>query len=243
MNSGITYSQPILAVCFLLAVIGWIRLRRRGRYGTLLAAFLLLFLASWPPADWLLSRPLEARYHIRPFASEPVDAIVVLSASVEPPHYERPFALPGSGTVERCAYAAWIHQRWPNLPVLACGGGTPLPASRAMAELLREKGVPESLIWTEERSTSTYQNALYGAEILKRHGIRRVALVVDAKSMPRAEACLRKQGIMVVPAPSSFTQWEAKIGDLLPDWRAVRRNEETLHETLGLTWYWIRGWI
>jgi uncharacterized SAM-binding protein YcdF (DUF218 family) len=133
-------------------VFGWVRLRRRGRYGALVAAFFLLFLASWPPADWLFSRPLEARYPIRPFASEPVEATVVLSASVEPAHYERPFALPGSGTVERCRYAAWIHQRLRNLPVLACGGGTPLPASRARAELLREKGVPEALIWTEERS-------------------------------------------------------------------------------------------
>jgi len=242
MNPGITYTEPILAICFLLAVLGWVRLRR-GRYGALVAAFLLLFLASWPPADWLFSRPLEARYPIRPFASEPIEAIVVLAASVEPAHYERPFVLPGPGTVERCAYAAWIHQRLPNLPVLACGGGTPLPASRAMAELLREKGIPESLIWTEERSTSTYQNALFGAQALKSHGIRRVALVVDAKSMPRAEACFRKQGITVAPAPSSFTQLGRNTDDLLPGWSAIRRNEETLHETLGLAWYWLRGWI
>ena len=130
MNRGITYTEPILAIWFLLAVLGWVRLRRRGRYGALVAAFFLLFLASWPPADWLFSRPLEARYPIRPFASERVEAVVVLSASVEPAHHERPFALPGSGTVERCRYAAWIHQRLRNLRVLACGGGTPLPASR-----------------------------------------------------------------------------------------------------------------
>lgn len=218
MNPGITYTEPILAIGFLLDVPGWVRLRRRGRYGALAAAFFLLFLASLPPADWLFSRPLEARYPIRPFASEPVEAIVVLSASVGPAHYECPFALPGSGTVERCAYAAWIHQRLRNLPVLACGGGTPLTASRAMAEILREKGVPQSLIGTEERSTSTPQNALFGAEILIRRGIRRVALVVDAKSMLRAEAYFRKQGITVAPAPSSFTQLGNNTDDLLPGW-------------------------
>jgi len=243
MNSSITYTEPILAACFLLTVLGWINLRQRKRHGTLLAALVLLFLASWPPADWLFSRPLEARYPIRPFAAEPVDAIVVLSASVEPPHYERPFPLPGQATAERCAYAAWIHQGRPDLPVLASGGGKPLAASPAMAELLREKGVPQALIWTEERSTSTYQNALFSAEILKRHGIRRIALVVDAKSMPRAAACFRKQGIMVAAAPSSFTQLGANSDDLLPGWPAIRRNEETLHETLGLVWYWFRGWI
>jgi uncharacterized SAM-binding protein YcdF (DUF218 family) len=243
MNSGISYTEPILTGFFLLVVLGWIWLRHRGRFGVLLAALSLLFLASWPPADWLLSRPLEARYAIRPFAPEPVEAIVVLSASVEAPHYERPFALPDGATLERCAYAAWIHRRWPNLPVLACGGGSPVPAARAMAELLQQKGVPESLIWTDERSTSTYENVLFGAEILKQHDIRRIALVVDAKSMPRAEACFRKQGFTVAPAPSSFTQLGMHSDDLLPGWRAIRGNEETLHETLGLAWYWLRGWI
>src|ERR1017187_7474195 len=45
------------------------RRRRRG-----------LFLVSWPPVDWLLSRPLEARYAIRPFAaSSGPQAVVVFS--------------------------------------------------------------------------------------------------------------------------------------------------------------------
>lgn len=232
-----------MAACFLLALIGSIRLVRGRGYGILLVALGLLFLVSWPPADWLLSRPLEGRYPIRPFAGAPVEAIVVLSATVEPPHYERPFAQPDQETSERCSYAAWIHQRWQNLPVLACGGGARSPASVAMAKLLQEQGVPESLIWTEDRSTSTYQNALFGAEILKQHGIRRIALVVNAKSMPRAAACFRKQGITVEPAPSSFTQLGTHSDDLLPGWRAIRRNEETLHEVLGLVWYRLRGWI
>ena len=46
MNPGVTYTEPILAIWFLLAVLGWVRLRRRGRYGALVAAFFLLFLAS-----------------------------------------------------------------------------------------------------------------------------------------------------------------------------------------------------
>jgi uncharacterized SAM-binding protein YcdF (DUF218 family) len=107
----------------------------------------------------------------------------------------------------------------------------------------REKGVPEWFIWTEERSTSTHQNALFGAEILKRHGIRRVALVVDARSMPRAEACFRKQGITVAPAPSFFTHLERNTDDFLPGWSAIRRSEGALHETLSLAWYCLRGWM
>jgi uncharacterized SAM-binding protein YcdF (DUF218 family) len=111
-----------------------------------------------------------------------------------------------------------------------------------MRELLRQAGVPENMIWTEEASTSTYENARFGAEILRRHGVGRVVLVVDARSMPRAAAVLEKQGIRVAPAPSRFREWEG-LRELLPGWEAIRGNEDTLHETLGLLWYRLRGWI
>jgi uncharacterized SAM-binding protein YcdF (DUF218 family) len=112
-----------------------------------------------------------------------------------------------------------------------------------MSELLRRSGVPESMVWTEDQSQDTHQNALYGAEILRRHGVERVVLVVDARSMVRAAACLRKQGIQVVPAPSRFRQWGPLSEEVLPNWKGLRGNEETLHEVLGLLWYRMRGWI
>ena len=128
------------------------------------------------------------------------DAIVVFSTSVSPPSTARPFSLPDHDLVERCEFAAWLHRRWPEKPVLASGGrskdGLP-PLSVTMRDWLRRAGVAESRIWTEELSTSTYENAFYTAEILRKAGIKSVALVVDGSSMPRAAACLRKQGIQV----------------------------------------------
>ena len=117
------------------------------------------------------------------------------------------------------------------------------PYSATMRELLEGYGVPSSFIWTEELSHSTYENAAFGAEILKQRGIQRIGLVVDASSMLRAAACFRKQGILVEPFPSSFRQFGSLGDELLPSWRAVRRNEESLHETLGLGWYWLHGWV
>jgi uncharacterized SAM-binding protein YcdF (DUF218 family) len=61
--------------------------------------------------------------------------------------------------------------------------------------------------------------------------------------MVRATACFRKQGIAVVPAPSDFRQLGTFSEEAFLSWRAVRRNEITLHETLGLLWYWLHGWI
>jgi uncharacterized SAM-binding protein YcdF (DUF218 family) len=109
--------------------------------------------------------------------------------------------------------------------------------------MLEREGIPETSIWTEERSRSTYENAAFGAEILRMHGITMIALVVEAQSMLRADACFRKQGITVVPAASGYREWGPLSEELIPSWKAIQRNEVTLHETLGLAWYWLRGWI
>jgi uncharacterized SAM-binding protein YcdF (DUF218 family) len=169
---------------------------------------------------------------------------VVLAAAVDPPHYERPYALEGQETYSRTEYAAWIHSRNPNLPVLACGGAEgPDSTASAMRRHLMRAGVPDEMVWTEDKSGSTYENALFGAAILRRHGISRVALVVEAQSMPRAAAVFRKQGIDVVPAPSRYREFGPLNEELLPSWRAIRRNEGMLHETLGLLWYRLKGRI
>lgn len=112
-----------------------------------------------------------------------------------------------------------------------------------MRQLLQEAGVPEAMIWTEQRSRSTYENAVYGAEILRQHGIGKIALVTEARSMLRAELCFRKQRITVVPAPCEFREFESPLDEFTPSWKAISSNEETLHETAGLAWYWLRGWI
>jgi uncharacterized SAM-binding protein YcdF (DUF218 family) len=68
-------------------------------------------------------------------------------------------------------------------------------------------------------------------------------LVVDARSMPRAYACLRRTGLEVIPAPCGFTDAPSSVEDWLPSWRAIRKNDLTLHELLGLAWYKLRGWL
>jgi uncharacterized SAM-binding protein YcdF (DUF218 family) len=243
----VTYTQPLLAVFLTIAVAALLGLPNRRRRMIAGVGVGGLFLLSWPPAAWLFSRPLEARYEIRPFAANSgLEGVVVFSEDIEPAHFERPYAVPGQNTFERCLYAAWIYHRYGPLPVLVSGGpmaaGLP-PGARTMKELLVANGVPERMITAEEQSHSTHENGLFSSVILRQRGISRVTLVVDATSMPRAAACFRKAGIEVVPAPSSFYQLGPMPGSLLPGWRAIRQNEETLHEALGLLWYRLRGWV
>jgi len=174
-----------------------------------------------------------------------VEAIVVLSSGVSPAQFERPYALADHETFNRCLHAAWI-QRNSALPVLVSGGGGKRgipPFAMTMRELLVNYGVPPDRIWVEDRSLTTHDNARFSARILRERGVRRIALVVDARSMRRAEACFRKEGIEVAPAPSKFMYLSATPEDWLPGWRAIRGNELTLHETAGLLVYRWRGWI
>jgi uncharacterized SAM-binding protein YcdF (DUF218 family) len=240
------YIEPLISVFLAICLVAWAGLRGVRKRKLILGVGLCgLFLISWPPAEWLFSRPLESAYPLRPFRPQGTpQALVVLGSGIAPPQYERPYSRPDMDTVDHCAMAVWIFKQMPSLPVLACEGS---PGQRAfpsaMRDLLRNGGVPDNLIWIEDRAHNTHENALYGAEMLKQRGIHRIVLVTDAQSMARAAACFRKQALAVQPAPSEFGQLDLSPDMLLPNWKAIRRNERTLHETLGLAWYWLRGWI
>jgi uncharacterized SAM-binding protein YcdF (DUF218 family) len=243
----LNYTEPLLFVFLTIAFLGAFQFYRRKRGGYALFVGLAgLFAISWPPLNWLFSRPLEVRYPVRPFQpSGDVQAIVVLGSAAEPPVFERPYPLADRYLYERCEHAAWIYRHRP-LPVLASEGmpSTGVVTSESvMRDLLERSGVPANMIWVEAESRSTYENALYGARILRKQGISKIALVVEAESMLRASACFRKQGFEVEAAPSEFREWGHWREELLPTWNAVRSNEIIFHEVLGIVWYRMRGWI
>ena len=97
------------------------------------------------------------------------------------------------------------------------------------------------MIWRENQSHSTYENAAYTAAILRARGIQRIALVTEAYHMPRAEACFRRQGLAVVPAPCCYrtSQFHGRMAEFLPQPKAVSHNEDNAHEWLGLLWYFV----
>ncbi len=253
-----TYTQPILVFFLLVAFIGVARLKTCPKRWLPLIAIFALALITWPPVTVLLSQPLEGRYPIRPFDTrQNYGAIVVLAGSVSPPQFERPYYLPDDDSFHRCLYAAWVYGQklYTETPygqkpssqkpvrVLVCGG-SPRKKERPYAETMRETllrlNVPEEAILMEDQSHSTHENALYGARLLRQYGISRIALVTDAASMPRAAACFTREQITVIPAPSDFFEPQNRI---LPSWQALRQDELILHESLGLAWYRLRGWI
>ena len=153
-------------------------------------------------------------------------------------------------SLDRCLLAARLYAEGPPCPVLASGGkvfaDTPGPAYAAvLADFLEQLGVKPSDLVREEASRNTHENAVECARLLKEKGIGRVVLVVDAVDMRRAAACLRREGIVVFPAPCHFraTGFPSSVGALLPGPHAAEQVERVWHEWLGLAWYWGRGWV
>jgi uncharacterized SAM-binding protein YcdF (DUF218 family) len=240
-GAGLTNLHPLLLACLALAIWGLVRRKRGWIAGGLVAIFAI----SWPPLAWLTGRSLEARYSESPPATGDAEAIVVLSSGVLPAGGGRPAPVSDSETYERCSYAAWLYQHARQVPVLATGGPSPHvrePIALAMRRVLLGLGVPDSAIWVEGRSHSTYENALYSAEILRAKGIHRILLVTAAYHMQRSERCFRKQGFAVTPAPCGFHTLQFPA-DLLPDGGAILDHEHMLHEYVGLGWYAVKGRI
>jgi uncharacterized SAM-binding protein YcdF (DUF218 family) len=247
------YSEFILPLLLLVACGAHFLSRKqfRRRAGQVLSLSLVgMFLISWPPVAWLVSGSLEWWYETNPAGSADAETIVVLAGAAWPAGQYQPYDLPRNSTVVRCRHAAFLHARWKSLPVIVCGAkfsreGSEGSVSDLMATLLRGWNVPEHMLRTDDRSRSTFEQAVRTAEMLRESGSKKILLVTEAYHMLRAAACFRRAGLEVTPAPCGFraASFEFKLSNFLPNHDAIRLNEEALHEWSAIAWYWVRGRI
>jgi len=251
-DAVMTYIQPLLTLFLLVFALETYRLWRqlkRGKPVLLGVAVIGLFLFSWLPFARMVLRPFEERFPPRASPAGDAQAIVVISGVMSPPNPATHEHFVGSDTYLRCLYAAWLYKHWHPLPVLCSGGparGKPngVPDALVMEKVLQEAGVPASMIWCEERSHSTHENALYSAEMLREKGIQKIVLVTSAFQMLRADLCFRKEGLAVTAAACDYRTFAPyRLRDFFPCWGAIRLNEDVLHEMVGVSWYWIHGWV
>jgi uncharacterized SAM-binding protein YcdF (DUF218 family) len=237
-----TYIQPGLLFLMLVLAAALLRLPRPRARRIAWLALIGMFLWSWELTGYFLSGTLEWRYAAQNYPAQEAEAIVVLSGGAQSRGPGRPEDLPARDTYIRTSYASWLYHHWRPLPIVASGGVMPgrrLVLAEVIQRVLMEQGVPQSSIWLEPRSRSTYENALYSAEILRARGIHKIAVVTEAYHMLRAELAFRKMGFTVVPAPCEFRRLDGSIWQLVPGAKALDRNELVLHEWVGIVWYWL----
>jgi uncharacterized SAM-binding protein YcdF (DUF218 family) len=69
-------------------------------------------------------------------------------------------------------------------------------------QMLRENGIPQQALDSENCSQTTEENARFTAALLKPRGVRRILLVTDPAHMLRALLTFQRMGFSVIPYPS-----------------------------------------
>jgi uncharacterized SAM-binding protein YcdF (DUF218 family) len=136
--------------------------------------------------------------------------------------------------------------------ILLTGGagrlvGTVEPEAPAVARLLRQLGVPDSVILIEDQSRNTRENALLSKALLdNRLPGAKCLLISSSWHLPRAVACFRKVEVDCTPFGTDFIT-EHSTGNpwrwLEPDWQALLRWELLIKEWIGWVVYRVQGYI
>jgi uncharacterized SAM-binding protein YcdF (DUF218 family) len=230
----------------LLALLGLLLAIRRKTAGhTLLGLTLLAFwlLSCHGAAVWLARTllPQFAPTSLAQLKTARVQAIVVLGGGVLPESPEYGQAQLAAPSASRLRYGVWL-ARQSGLP-LAFSGGLGWAASSlnpsteaevAARVALQDYGV--KLRWLEAQSRDTAENARLMAPMLARDGIARIALVTDARHMPRALAAFKRTGLAVTPAPANYVLPEqSALMEWLPSAQGLLASQQVLREWLGYT--------
>jgi uncharacterized SAM-binding protein YcdF (DUF218 family) len=226
----------------LVALVLWPR--RLGRSILGLAALATYALAT-PAVGGLLLWSLGGGPVVNPaaHADVPGTAIVILSGDLQRDAPEYGGDTTGALTLERLRYGARLAKAT-HLPVLVSGGIVE-DRTAALAELMRdalERDFGVVPRWLEDRSRTTWENAAFSAELLRRDGISRILLVTHGWHMRRSVIAFAQTGLETIPAPTLSPSLPGfRASDFMPTANAFHRSYFALHEILGLAWYRFRA--
>jgi uncharacterized SAM-binding protein YcdF (DUF218 family) len=226
-----------LALAGALLALKW----RRLGVALALASSLCLFAAATPALASCLLRWAEAPLP-RQVDVTRAQAIVVLSGDQQRGNgADIPDEL-GPLSLRRVVWAADAYRRL-HLPVAVSGGrgsGDHVATAALMKTALEtEFAVPVAFV--EDRSHTTWENAVETARLLLPAGLRTVVLVSDAWHLPRAVWAFDRVGFTALPWPAPRTALHrGRFGDFLPSLTALQDTFDALHELIGRLYYRLR---
>ena len=260
MRAVETFFSPMGVMTLLLLGGAILTLTRRhsqwGRRLLLTGAALFLVFTFSPLAE-ILIRNLESDYPplLVPPTSSPIRKIVVLSAYGE----EHP-GIPITSAVSeqtlcRLSEGIRLYRLLAGSKLLLSGGALRTedkPVAAIMADYLRQQGIPDQDILTEERSLTTYENL---DQVKKMLGAEPFILVTSACDLRRAMAVTRKLGMNALAAPAciwTLQNWPPAMSWSEWSWtflEAFRYPSPTrwsylqwaYHEYAGYVWYKLLG--
>ena len=184
---GLRFSA-LLCLCATAVLFIYYLLEHFARRGHRAAAWCELALIAALLLGFSLFTVLETMVVRGSFADEsdaPVSAVIVLGAGVNG-------ETPSLTLRTRIDAAAAYLEEHPDVPVVLSGGqgpGEAITEAECMRRALVRRGVDESRLYPEERSTSTQENLRYSRAILEELGVdpaQRVAIVTSDFHLCRA---------------------------------------------------------
>jgi uncharacterized SAM-binding protein YcdF (DUF218 family) len=219
----------------LIALLWW-----RMGIVLVLVSSLCLYAAATPALSSYLLRRVEAALP-RNADLDTAQAIIVLGGDVRPGGADIPDRL-GPLSIERMALAAEAQRRL-HLPVVV-SGGTVRGAHSSEGALMKtalEADFAVPVAWTEERSRTTWENALFTARLLLPEKLTTVVVVSQAWHLPRALWAFERVGLKALPWPAPRTAARlGSAGDFLPSLAALHDTFYALHEMIGGVFYRLR---
>lgn len=228
------------------------RLSWRARLGERLmwggAAGLLV--AGFSPLANLALLPLEQRFPAPRLDASRGEfvAIIVLGGAEDGRIGGSRGQLTLNEAAERITEAVLLARRFPRAKIVFSGGGAGVlreerPAGRQVAAFWQAAGIGAERIVFEERSLTTFENAVETKRLLQPRDGQVFLLVTSAAHMPRSVATFRHAGFNVVAYPVDF-----RTKDAADVWRpfdqlgaGIKRLDDAAREWVGLIGYWLLG--
>ncbi len=223
---------------------------RRQKIGRRLCLFLgaLLFTAAVLPVGFWVLAPLENRFPTgRP---DRVDGIILLGGDENTFLTDSRKQASVNVSARRYITFAGLAREYPKARLAFIGGNPELVVRSKLSTVdiakpvLDAIGVKSDRVVFEDKSRNTYENAVFGKQVVKPSEGENWLLVTSASHMPRALLTFKKAGWNVHPAPTGFLT--PKTAPFMLGFNVNKRlNELTvaLYEYQALLAYWILGRI
>ena len=235
-----------------LIVLGLVLMRLRwARLGSFVSAAgcLLLLVAGLSPLANAVILPLEARFAAFRDDGGRVDGVIVLGGAVQAEASLARGQLITNEAGERVIAMADLARRYPAARIVFSGGGSTLiteevAESHGLLRFIGALGLAPDRVLFEDRSRTTYENAVFTRALVAPKPGERWLLVTSAWHMPRAVGCFRQAGFPVTAYPVDFRT--RGPGDLLRPFafasEGLRRLDVASREWAGLFAYRLVGY-
>ena len=236
-----------------LFLIGVFKLyRKRGGNAYLFTSLTLTLFFSNPLLSNVAVRLWEPTTYPDSLITQPYEVGILLSGATRglDQNANRPLYGPGADRVLQ-TIALYKNGKVKRILLTGGSGSVEHPEQREsywIKKVLLDASIPDSVIYVENESRNTWENAVHSAQFLKSNSklSGRKLLITSAFHMNRSYACFKKAGVdcdvFPVDSGESIISWNP-YRIIVPDLQAISTWDRLIHEWIGYMTYRFMGYL